>query len=169
MIGVLIVILLGVVGYLFFSRSSDTKTLGQLDPNAISVRRSLLRTTDERVHEQFAMLYAAAMVMAALTQPATFPRLQTMSPEKQEAWIRSRLDEWLVAQGFGPTFLRSKLTRYVYELYRPVFITQKDIMGVELTESASVGLEICREGATYLDAQFEREGLADVCAFLKGE
>jgi len=79
------------------------------------------------------------------------------------------LAESLTIQGFHPSLLRTKLARYVFELYRPFLCSRFNRPGMNLDEAGQWGIRICQEGAAYLDAQFEREGIADVCAFLKNE
>lgn len=169
MLILIIIVLLVVVAYFYFTRSGDSKVAGKINPQALEMRRSMLRTTDERVHEQFAMLFAAATVTAELSHPQNFARVNQMTSEGQEGWIRLQLAESLTIQGFHPSMLRAKLARYVFELYRPYFVTRKNSDGLDLKEAGELGVEICREGAAYLDDQFEREGRADVCAFLKNE
>ena len=56
---IIIIALIFTVIYMFFSRSGDTKLLGKLDPELVKLRQTLLKTTDDRVHQQFVMLYAA--------------------------------------------------------------------------------------------------------------
>ena len=167
---ILIIIgLLAFVAYLYFTRSGDSRVIGKINPQVVAIRRSMLRTSDERVHEQFAMLFAAATVTAELSHPQNFARVNQMTSEGQESWIKLQISESLTIQGFQPSMLRIKLARYVFELYRSYFVTRKNADGLDIREAGDLGIKICRDGAEFLDKQFEQEARADVCAFLKRE
>lgn len=166
---IIVLLLLGLVVFLFFSRSGDSKVVGKINPQAVAVRRSMLRTTDDRVHEQFAMLFAAATVTAELSHPMNFANANSMTSDGKDRWISLQLSESLICQGFHPSILRLKLARYVFDLYMPFFIRRNDSSLIDISLAGELGIQICREGAKYLDEQFEREGRADACSFLKGE
>ena len=94
---IVIIILLCIVVYFFFTRSGDSKVVGKINPEVVAIRRGMLKSTDERVHEQFAMLFAASTVLAAA--------IHTVSVDEAGYWGMKICQE-------GATYLDTQFERY---------------------------------------------------------
>lgn len=165
----LILASVAIIAYFFVKRGADTNVQGKINPEAVALRRHALKSTEALVHEQFALLFAAAATTEDLSNPRIFSALEELDPDDQEKWIRKQLAQSLEAQGFGATFLRAKLARYVFELYRPYYVAEKLMYNMKVTPTSDVSANILRSAGQFLDQQFSKKGRADICSFLKRE
>ena len=158
-------IAVGVIVYLIYRQKSVTESMGKVDPAAVEIRKMLLWSNDGRVHEQFAMLYAAIMTLERMKDVDLMTSLKMRSQEQQESWIQESVFGLMEVQGFSLGLLKKKLARYVFELARRYYLGF-EAMGLLRQNTAEMML---KQGAAFLNEQFASEGVSDICAFLSGK
>jgi hypothetical protein len=132
------------------------------------ISKMLLDTDHKGVHQQFDFL-ASAMQVQVFANSDVFQReLLAMSQKNRDKWLKEQLEMAMIRFGHKPGFLMRRLLLYVYQLYEQFYsqFTQAiafkpDVSLVDIQQT------ILPLAAAFLDNQFNREGLADICLFLK--
>ena len=112
-----------------------------------------LRAEHKGVHEQFDMIVAASKVLDAAEERRD--ELMSLSDKQVKKWIKSRAAEEFSLLGHRPGFIQKGLLVYVCQL-------------LEVNCIVGDKEQLYKSAAKFLDEQFENEGLADACAFIKG-
>ena len=163
---ILFLIAIAIIGYLLYSQVSHTKSAGRVDPSSVAFRQSFLKTTDGRVHEQFAMLCAAVKTLEMMKDEGLMQRLKGLDQYAQEEWIRNSINDEMNRQGFPLGPVKRRLARHVFEKARAFYVGFGSV-NLPAFESDEISNYLLRDGAEFLDYQFEKDGLADICDYFK--
>lgn len=128
-----------------------------------------LESTHRGVEEQFDFLIVAMQVQAIACNELLSEMLTTSTEKEKKKWFQETLcDMWLRVVGKKPGFLQRGLLTHVYMLYEQFFERYTTVLKFkEGTSLKQVQFTILPLAASFLDNQFKREKLADICAFLK--
>ena len=130
--------------------------------------QQLLKTSHKGVHEQFDMLVAAMHTQTLLQSDMFFRQVQGKSSRQINAWIKKRTVMRMREMDYSPGFFQKRLLVYVFELYERFYEQYRSLLRFkEDTPLQEVQYLILILAAAFLDEQFTKEGLADICTFLK--
>lgn len=136
----------------------------------MSLSLGLLKSTHKGVHEQFDFLIVAMTVQRTAFSETFLEMFSSMQQNEKDQWFKEQLDMmWTITVGSKPGFLKRRLLPYVYTLYEHFFERYIEIKRIKPgTNVSQIQLSIAQLAAQYLDEQYQRERIADICAFLKG-
>lgn len=127
-----------------------------------------LITTNKGVHKQFDLLVSAMLVLSVANSDANRDELMRISPKERERWLKEQLEIAMTQLGHRPGFLMRRLALYVFQLYEHFYSRFTYAMSFKAgTAIADIQKAALPLAANFLDSQFEREGTADICLFLK--
>lgn len=135
----------------------------------MSLSLGLLKSTHKGVHEQFDYLIVAMTVQGIAFNENFLKMLAQMQQNEKEQWFEEELNRvWTMTVGSKPGFLKRRLLQYVYGLYEHFFERYIEIRKIKLgADISQLHMSIAQLAAQHLDEQFQRERIADICAFLK--
>ena len=128
----------------------------------------MLRSTHRGVHEQFNMLVVAMYIQEEASSGAFESQLSRASRKEIKGWVKEKAVAKFREMGYSPGFLQRRLLVYVFELYEWFYnqYTTCFVFKPEVSLS-DIQYTILLLASEAMDQQFEREGLADICGFLK--
>ena len=134
------------------------------------IAEEMLQTTDKRVHEQLDMLVAGMQVQLRLATTPIWETIKHQPEKKRNKWLKEEASQKLRELGYSPGFLQRSLLLHIFFLYEAFYDQYTRILVFkEGTPLLEIQYSILQLAASFLDNQFAKEGLADVCAFLKND
>lgn len=148
----------------FKKKLSKNSPFQKNDSAAVELRKRLLKTSDSRVHEQFAIGYAAIMVAAYSHSTVV---LDFSSAEAQSNWCDDCIRTLLEKQGYHPTEERFE-EAIIANIYANILYKKSYTMAIrEQSEAFQLGLDLCIEAACALETQLEHRAKISVLDYLK--
>jgi hypothetical protein len=132
------------------------------------ISKMLLDTKHKGVHEQFDFLASAMQVQIFANSDIFRDELLVMSQKGRDKWLKEQLQMAMIRFGHKPGFFMRRLLLYVYQLYEQFYSQFTQAIAFKPgTTIAEIQQTILPIAAAFLENQFNREGLADICLFLK--
>lgn len=132
-----------------------------------ALRKHFLGDVNPLIEEQFMLLMAAMFAHGQIEQGLQAGEFDGTSSEQQDTFIEKSLITALGAHGYDPSFLRLKLARYVFELYRNFYLTYLKFAPSPEESGQTAVSSISTIAAAFLKQQFIETGKSDICDFLK--
>jgi hypothetical protein len=139
------------------------------DAGLLEIRKELLKTSNPHAHEQMSILMVGAQIHQEVNMIFLSGRLSQMSQDEKERWFSDRIERALKLNGYTPSFLRVKLSRYVYDLYMKLYLRLEGAGPLRGSSMSEIRHFILSSGAEFLDGQDGKGEIPDICSFLKDE
>lgn len=126
----------------------------------------LLKSHHKGVHQQFDALLVATTLFQAVS--ANRSEMEGTLRTNQAKILKKEIKRQLKKMGHNSWFVLPGVAYYAFEIWE---VIAKEQLGGSPSQEELIELQddTLRGCADYLDAQFEKEGRADVIGFLKGK
>ena len=162
----IIIIVFKVSEFSASSQDSDTSNSTHYIDEIEKIRISNMDRIDQRLHEESAMLFAAAIITAEMADVLTKSKYHATSPLEYEQVVSVRVREILTGYGYPPDEYKTKKAIYIISLFRSNLLIRLVANKSNMLEVPMRCVQICNHCMMHFRNEIETYGPPSVCTFL---